>query len=242
MNLSEIRSIVKNLLYEDGVHRSDTFINKSINEGYKLVCLYSLCDERRALIDIEGSRNFNALPRSETAHCVAPVHVSNAHTGTRVNPIRVEDLEVHGTEWEGSVGAQGDALYYLMLSPYHHAVQAMVLCPIQNIGKTQLIIIGAYIPADLSTDTDVPRIAEEYQDLLVLYGHFYGLIGEPRMAGKAQVAISSFMERLGDLVVSVKSRFPSGRDFEPEAPEFSTLGITELDKRERSNESRRPTE
>ena len=239
MQLSEIRTAAKNLLFEDGVYRTDSFINKGINEGYKLVALFSLCDERRATVNIEGSRNFNALPRTGTAHMIAPIHVSNSHTGTRINCIRVEDLEIHRTEWEGKVESQGDSLYYLMLSPFHYAHHAMVLEPIQNIGRTQLTIIGSYIPSDLTNDTDEPRIPESFQDLLVTYAHYYGLIGQTGANQKAQHGIQQFMTRLAEFVISVKAKFPGGRDYEPEAPEFSQLKISELEKKlPRQDESR----
>ena len=102
-------------------------------------------------------------------------------------------------------------------------------------------MIGAYIPADMSADTDEPRMPETYQDLLVLYGRFYGLLGQVGMATKAQQALLEFMTRLAEFVVSIKARFPGGRDYEPEAPEFKQLRITDRDKRlARQDESRQP--
>lgn len=239
MTLSELRAVVKQLLYEDTVHRSDAFIDKYINEGYKLTALFALFDERRGTVNVEGSRNFNPLPSTGEAFCIAPFHVSNLGTGTRVNAIRVEDLEVHKAEWEGKVESQGDALYYIMLSPYHRSVASMVLCPMQNIGRTQLRVVGAYVPSSL-TATDVPRLSEQFQDLLITYAHFIGLMSEPDMAAKAQAVYVQFVTRLSELIMSQKSRFPGGRDYEPQPIEFSYLTTTELDKQQqRRDESRR---
>jgi len=223
MTLSEIRSVVKKLLFEDTIHRSDAFINKAINEGHQLIALFALFDERRTTLNIPGSRNFVAQPTSTTATCFAPLYVANAESGKRLNPVRPDQLEFYATKWEGQIDSTGEQ-YYTNINPYHHMFNALILCPIDDSGRTNLNIIGAYIPIDLSADTDTPRLTEDFQDLLVIYAHFYGLISEPSRTKAALVIFKQFVERLNELINTIKSRFPSGRDYEPFPLEFAYAG------------------
>ena len=226
MNLLILRTNIKNSLYEDGVHRADSFLNTAINEGYKLLSVMALFDERRTTLRIDGSRNFNALPTDSSAECLAPLYVANTHTGHRVNPARVQDFELYSDAWEGLVASSGDALYYTLLNPYHSAMSCIVLCPIQNIGITKLSIIGAFIPLSLSADTDIPRLAEQFHDILFHYALFYCYTSEPEMGTRAFDEYKEFVSRTNELISSIKARFPSGRDFEPWPVEFSLETIT----------------
>lgn len=226
MDLLTIRTNIKNSLYEDGVHRSDDFIDLGINEGYKLCSVLALFDERRTSLNVTGSRNFNALPTDDSAECIVPLYVANAHTGHRINPVSPDVFEFYQSEWEGVVDSSGDALYYTVLSPYHSAQATIVLCPIQNIGNTQLIIIGAFVPNDMSSDSDEPRMTEAFQDVLFHYGRFYVLSGEPGLVDLAQDAYQNFIFRLNALIQATKSRFPSGRDYEPKPVEFQYSSVT----------------
>ena len=230
MKRSEIRANIKGALAEDSVYRDDTFLNNAIDEGNGLVSMYSLCDERRSSINIDGSRNFNPVPASGTAYCFAPLFVGNANTGYRLSPVRPDQLELYNPHWEGRVGTDGGGLYYTYLNPYHSAQATLVTCPIQNIGRTQLTVLGAYIPEAMSADTDVPRFADSFHDLLVLYGTFYGFISEPGMGRRAADVLGQFVKRLNEFTASIRKRFPSGRDYEPTPVEFNYENITDQDR------------
>ena len=236
MKRSDIRTNIKSLLAEDGVYRDDTFLNDAIDEGNGLVSVYSLCDERRSSVNVDGSRNFNPVPVSGTAYCFAPLFVANTHTGYRLSPVEPDQLELYNTEWEGRVGSDGNGMYYTYLNPYHSAQATLVCCPVQNIGRSQLTVIGAYVPADLSADTEVPRFDESYHDLLVLYGAFYGLLSEPGLGRRAAEVLSQFVGRLNEFTASIRSRFPSGRDFEPAPLEFAYENITDQDRQTERSE------
>lgn len=227
MNLGAIRTNIKNSLYEDGVHRSNAFIDIGINEGYKLVSLLALSDERRSSVNIDGSRNFNPLPVESDSECIAPLYVANTHTGARVNASRLDQFELYASQWEGRVDGSGNTLYYTQLSPFHNSFTSLVVCPIQTIGRTQLSIIGAFIPVDLSADTDVPRLQEEFHDVLFYYGRFYALTGEPGMGQQAAEAYKSFIGKLNELVLVIKARFAGGRDYEPNPVEFQYMDVQE---------------
>jgi len=226
MQLSVIRDNIKQSLFEDGIHRDDTFINLAINEGYKLVALLTLFDERRKSLNVDGSRNFNTLPTDSGAYCIAPLYVANSHTGARISPAALDEFEFYASAWEGQVDTSGNALYYMSMSQFHEALHTLVLCPIQNIGRTQITLIGAYIPVSMSSDTDDPRLPEEFQDVLFYYARFYAMVGEIGRADDALVEYKLFIQRLNALIVDIRARFPSGRDYEPWPVEFVYSNVT----------------
>ena len=236
MKRSDIRANIQTALAEDGVYRTDTFLDNAIDEGNGLVRVFSLCDERRSSINVDGSRNFNPVPVSGEAYCFAPLFVANANTGYRLSPVEPDQLELHTTDWEGKVGTDGGSMYYTYLNPYHSAQATLVCCPIQNIGRSQLTVIGAYIPADLTGDTDIPRFDESFHDLLVLYGTFYSLVSEPGMGRRAAEVMGQFVSRLNEFTATVRARFPSGRDFEPMPVEFTYENVTEQDRQSERSE------
>ena len=232
MNFGDLITNVKNATFEDGVHRNDAFIKLAINEGYKLVAVTTLFDERRTTINIEGSRNYNPLPFDSTAECFTPLYIANSHTGSRINPVKLTDFEFYSSAWEGMVDSSGNSLYYVLLSPYHINMTSLVLCPIQNIGKTQLTMIGAFIPIAMSASTDIPRFDEQFHDVLFNYAMFYVLLSEPGMSVRAFDYYKDFISRTNALITSIKSRFPSGRDVEPWPVELSREEITEKDQKQ----------
>uniref|UniRef100_A0A6M3J493 Uncharacterized protein n=1 Tax=viral metagenome TaxID=1070528 RepID=A0A6M3J493_9ZZZZ len=238
MILDDIRNNIRNSLEDDNIYRTDDFIDSTINDGYKLCAVLSLFDERRTSISVTGTRNHNPLPTSGTAECFAPLYVANTHTGSRVNPVKLDSFEFYSTQWEGIVGTT-DAMYYTIQSPYHSVMSSIIVCPIQDIGVTQLTIIGAFIPSTLTTGTE-PRLTEAFQDILFHYGRFQGLISEPGRAKDALEEYKIFIKRLNELIISIKARFPSGRDYEPNPVEFTYDIVTayqqEQKEEQRSNE------
>ena len=224
MNLLELRTAIQESLQDDGVYRLASQLNTGINDGYFVVCLASMCDERSSTLLVNGSRNFNALPTDGNAYCFAPIAVIDAVTGHRLGPSKVDQFDFYNASWEGIVDSSSQ--YYTILNQYETSRTILLTCPIQNYMQTYLKIYGAYIPEPLSADTDTPRIESGFHDLLVNYGRFHGLIGEPGLAVKAAQAYSLFTSRLGEFVATVKARFPSGRDYEPWPIEFNYSGIT----------------
>ena len=224
MLVSEIIKNVQNSLADDGVYRTDTFLLGGINEGHKLVALLSLFDERRTSVGITGTRNMLALPTSGDAECIVPLYVADSDTGNRVQPARLDQFELYASNWEGEVGT-GSNRYYTLLSPFHNAYAMLFACPVQNTGTTNLLIIGAFVPADLAA-TEEPRIAETYQDILYQYGRFYGYASERGRGADMLAAYQEFTKRLDAFIVGIKSRFPSGRDYEPTPTEFLYANIS----------------
>jgi len=221
MRVSEILDIVQNKLTEDGVYRSRSFLLTGLNDGYRLSAVFALFNEKSAIIDVNGSRNYNLLPNDAQGECFAPLYVANANTGKKVNPVSVDEFPFYSTPWLGKLNeTDGESLYYTLLSPYHSAFVTLVLCPIQNIGRTQLKIIGAYVPKTLTEDS-TPEIPEEFTDVLIYYTLFYAFSNEPGRSSQMLENYKLFGERLSEMTTFMRARFPGGRDYEPRPIEFT---------------------
>lgn len=217
MQLSVIRQMVQDSLDDDGVYRTDSFVNACINRGYQMLAHFVLFDQRRASISATGSRNHVYLPDDSSAHCIAPLYLANGTTGKRVHPILVNEFSFE-SNWEGDFAV--DSAYYTLLSPFHHAFAKIVTAPAQVTGPADYTIIGAFEPVALSADTDEPRMPEEFQDILIIYARFEAFIGDPGQANNAIKEYQRFIDRMIDFIETIKMRFPGGRDFEPKTLEF----------------------
>uniref|UniRef100_A0A6M3KTX2 Uncharacterized protein n=1 Tax=viral metagenome TaxID=1070528 RepID=A0A6M3KTX2_9ZZZZ len=218
MLTSTLLTTIKNSLGDDGVYRTDAFLLERLNEGYKLVGLLSLFDERRSSVDITGTRNFFSLPKDGSDECIVPLHVSDANSGKRVHPSQLQQFEFYQTGWEGVVSGS-DANQYVLLSPFNYAHAAIIVCPISDAGASQYNIIGAFVPETL-TSTSTIRIPDGNVDVLVHYTRFSAFITEPGRSKDAGEAYREFSVSLGLLVRSLRGRFPSGRDYTPFPVEF----------------------
>jgi len=190
-------------------------------------------------VSITGGRNYIALPKDGDDECIAPLYVANTSTGARVHCVAVDEMEFYSSAWEGKTAI--DALYYTLLSPFSYAYASIVICPYPTANTMTFSFVGAFEPVELSSDSDQPRIPEEYQDLLVTYVKFESFIGEPGRTKEAIEEFKFFITRLNQYIASIKARFPSGRDFEPYSSEFSYSVITQQEqaaqKVEKQNES-----
>lgn len=213
MKISHIIEDVKRSLDSQGVYRTTAQLLQWANDCNKLIAGLVLYDERLASININGTRNFCALPTSNGATCLAPLYVTNSHSGTRVHPTKLDDFHFSAELWEGVVATQ-DAEMYMLFCPVHPAFASLLVNPIQNIGRSQFVIVGAFIPPDLTAD-QTSRLPEEFTDLLFRYMRFMAFVGEPGRGTDATAEIKLYIQRLNELVVRVKARFPGGRDYEP---------------------------
>jgi len=228
MKISDIIADVKRSLDSQGVYRTTAQLLQWANDCNKLVAGLVLYDERRASVDIDGTRNFCALPTDNSATCLAPVYVSNAHSGARIHPTKLDTFHFSAELWEGVVGSQ-DAESYMLFCPIHPAFAALLVNPIQNIGKSQFVVVGAFVPPDL-TATETSRLPEEFTDLLFYYMRIMAFVGEPGRSDDATAEIKRFIGRVNELVVRVKARFPGGRDYEPTPVEVAYRYTTERQK------------
>ena len=218
MLLSTIINNVQNFLADKGVYRTDSFITEALNDGYKLTAVLTLFDERRDSVSIGETRNFVSLPVDSSAEMIAPLYVANTTTGVRLNSVRLDELEFYSSLWEGDIDGV-DATQYIVLAPYDHAECAMCVVPIPSGGSVDLTIIGAFVPATL-TSTDEPRLSENFQDILFHYGVFHGFASEPGRGQETGEAYQMYVTRVNELVAQTKSRFPSGQGFKPRPVEF----------------------
>jgi len=225
MLASELITTIKNSLDDDNVYRTDAFLLTELNKGYKLTSLLTLFDEARSNVDISGTRNFFALPKRSSDVCIAPLYVADTNTGKRIHPARVDNFEFYSSGWEGTVDADGGQ-YYTLLSPYNYAHAAVVVCPIENVTSAQYTMLGAFEPSDL-VSTDTIRIPDAHMMTLFYYTRFAAFISEPGRSEDALGAYKSYMEEIEKFVITLKSRFPSGRDYEPHPPEFTYDNVTD---------------
>lgn len=225
MIVSDLLNIIKNSLGDDGVYRSDAFLLERLNEGYKLTGLFALFDERRASVSVTGTRNFTPLPKSGSDECIAPLYMADSVSGRRVHPVKIDQFEFYQSGWEGEVDSDGSQ-YYSLLSPFNFAHSAVVVCPIDSTGSATFNFIGAFVPTTL-TSTSTARIPESHIGILSHYTRFAAFVGEPGRAEDMTKEYKAFSDGLELFVVSIKSRFPSGRDHEPFPPEFVYDAITE---------------
>lgn len=221
MRLDELRELTRKELDKSSVYRTDEFIDRSINNGYRLIGVLSLFDERRGSVQITGGRNYACLPSS----CIVPLYMANTDTGARIHPVSIDEMEFYSSTWEGRTAT--DSQYYTVLSPSSSAFNEILVCPYQTTTEMDYTFIGAYESTELSNDSDVPRLPEEYQDLLTIYAKFESFIGEPGMVGQAEIEVKKFIQRMNEFIASIKARFPSGRDHEPYSAEFNYSVITE---------------
>jgi len=218
MLVSTLVANIQYILADKAVYRTDAFVLESINDGYKLTAVLTLFDERRGSVSIGETRNFVALPVDSSAEMIAPIYVANTTTGTRVNPVRLDELEFFSSTWEGTISGV-DATQYIVLAPYDHAECMIGVVPIPSGGSVDLTIIGAFVPVSL-TATDEPRLSENFQDILFHYGVFHGFASEPGRAKEAAESYKMYVTRVNELVATTKSKFPSGQGFKPRPVEF----------------------
>jgi len=236
MKVSELMDQIQASLEDEGVYRTDDFILDAINDGYKMMAVLTLFDERRVDVEVDGTRNYVCLPKDGDAECIAPLYVANKATGKRVHPVNIRDMEYYSSAWEGKVGSGGDAQYYWVQSPYHYPNSRLLIVPMQNIGGTSLSVIGAFVPTDL-TPSDEPRIPRGFQDALYYYARFLGFTSEPTRGNEAAESFGHFIDKVNALAALQKSRFPSHIGFEPQSVEFLYENVSTKDFKAADNES-----
>jgi len=236
MLVSTLVGNIQNTLADKGVYRPDSFILTSINEGYRMVAVLSMFDERRGSVTVTGSRNMVGLPTG----MLVPLYVGNQSTGRRVHPVRLNELELYSGEWEGKVDGS-EVEYYSLLNPHHPAEVELWCVPVPTGGSVELDVVGVHVPDELGSG-DRPRLDEAFQDLLYLYGVFSGFVSEPHRAEDAGREYGKFVGRLNSLIAEVKSRFPSGYLFLPQQVEFSYAGVTRQQQKIRPPKEETPQE
>ena len=218
MLVSQIIDNVQNELADKAVYRTDAFVLEAVNSAHKLTAVLALFDERRTTMSVAGTRNMAGLPKVSSSEMIAPEYVANTTTGNRVNPVSLREFELYASEWESKVDG-ADVDYYTVLAPYHNAETELWCIPAPTTGTTDLTLVGACVPVDL-TATDTPRLPEGFQDLLFYYALFAGYASEPGRAQDATIAYQVYVRRTNELVAEIKSRFPSDQGFKPRPVEF----------------------
>jgi hypothetical protein len=229
MLASVLLTNIKNSLDDDGVYRTDALLLKWLNDGHRLMAVFTLFDERRASVDIQGNRSLVGLPAVNGAECLAPLYVVQTTTGARIHPATLQEFGFQNAAWEGSVNTSGIG-YYTLLSPHAHNFARVAVSTTAGTGSSKYNLIGAFVPKVLIS-TDEIGVSDEFIGGLGHYVRFSAFVSEPGRGKDAALAYRKFIEVMDRFVVSLKSRFPSGRDYEPRSVEFVYGAVTAQQKK-----------
>jgi hypothetical protein len=229
MKVDRLIEVVQSQMADDGVYRTDAFVLTLINDAIKMLATFTLYYELTTTTDIEGTRNYGALPEVSGEKCLAPLYVADLTTGYRINPTRIEEFEFHQTRWEGVVGTV--PLYYTTTGAYSPAHSGMVFCPVGEYGKFRCNFMGAYVPVDLVSG-DTLTLTDQQIECVVEYCRFMCYTSEPARAPDMFEAYKKFLSLMEGLVKTQSKRYPSGRDTEPVPVEFQQLSTVKYEKRQ----------
>lgn len=207
MQLTDLRATLKRLLDEDGVYRTDTVLDNSINDGYQLASALSQGCERTSTFTYSVSTGGYCV--NLPADFFLPVGVYAA--GARMEPIRVADLNMLTSSWVDAVSAT--PTYYWTLGALGHK-PTLWLYP-RPTADVRVRMTYAAVPTRMTGDTDVPRIPTEYHYVLVQYAYAWELLKErgPLLANKAYREFNKFVAQVNDLQAIVYKRAPD-RDWQ----------------------------
>ena len=207
MQLTELRSTLSRLLDEDGVHRTPAVLDSSLNDGYQLASALSQgCERTVSFTYSVGTGGYcQYLPRD----FFIPVGVYA--TGTRMEPIRIADLNMLTTSWINDAGST--PVYYWTLGALGQT-PSLWLYPRPTVD-TRIRMTYAAIPDRLVNDANVPRIPQEYHYVLVQYAYAWELLKErgPLLANKAYREFTKFVQQVNELQSIVYRRAPD-RDWQ----------------------------
>ena len=207
MQLVDLRSTLKRMLDEDGVYRTDAVLNNSLNDGYQLASALSQGCERTVSFtySVQTGGYCAYLPTD----FFLPIGVYAA--GTRMEPVRIADLNIVTTSWLNDVASS--PTYYWTLGALGFA-PSLWLYP-RPTADTRMRMTYAAIPGRLSNDANVPLIPQEYHYVLVQYAYAWELLKErgPLLANKAYREFIKFVTTVNELQAIVYRRAPD-RDWQ----------------------------
>lgn len=207
MQLTELRATLKRLLDEDSVYRPDAVLDNSINDGYQLASALTQACERTTTFTYRTATGgyCSFVP----ADFFLPVSV---YAGTtRMEPIRITDLNMLTTSWLND--AASEPLYYWTLGALG-PTPTIWLYP-RPAADTRIRMTYASIPDRLTNDASIPRIPTEYHYIMVQYAYAWELLKErgALLANKAYREFNKFSAQVNDLRMIVYRRAPD-RDWQ----------------------------
>jgi hypothetical protein len=196
---------LKNLLDEDGVRRSDSVLNATLNDGYQVSAILSQGCEVTKTFTFNDTNHFTYLPSDFF------VPTSVYFDGERLSPIRMADLDFLTSQWIESV--VGTPLYYFTVGSLQAQSQLWIYPRSSVQGRVRMTY--SIMPQRLGTDADTPRLPGEHQYVIVLWSYAWELLKErgALLANKAFRVFNQYMEQINTLQSYVYRRTPD-RDYQ----------------------------
>ena len=205
MQLSDLRGLLIKLLDEDGIRRSNSVLNVSLNDGLQVASVMSQASEVTRTFTLNSDVQIAPLPSD--FFCPISVYFN----GSRLYPIRMGDLDFLAGNWIET--APATPLYYFTLGALQAYPELWIYPRAAVKGRVQMTY--AIMPQRLGMDTDSPKMPEEHQYLLVLWAYAWEMLKERGaiLANKAFRTYIQFVERLNELQKYVYRRTPD-RDWQ----------------------------
>lgn len=205
MQLSELRSLLTNLLDEDGVRRAPAVLNATLNDGYQVSSILSQGCEITKTFTFNDVNHFIYLPTDFY------VPTSVYFDGVRLDPVRMADLDFLASQWMETV--ESTPLYYFTIGSLQAQPQLWVYPRSVALGRVKMTY--SIMPQRLGADTDTPRLPGEHQYCIVLWAYAWELLKErgALMANKAFRIFNQYMEAVNTLQSYVYRRTPD-RDYQ----------------------------
>lgn len=201
MQLDELRALVSRLLDEDGIFRTDSVLNTTINSCYQMTAILSQ--------GVEITTNFT-MGADELFHFMSTdffVPVSIWMEGTsRLYPIRSADLDFLADDWMSA--ASGTPIYYFTFGSL--TKQATVWVYPRPAVSTRFRLTYAAMPPKMMRDSDIPRFPGEHHYTIATLAYAWELLKERGWvyAGKALRTFQDYVRDLNLLQQTIYNRTP----------------------------------
>lgn len=207
MQLSELRILLTRLLDEDGVRRPESVLDATLNDGYQLSALLSQGCEVTKTFTYNKDLHFTYLP----SDFFVPTSVYYGSLNTRLDPIRMADLDFITSQWIETV--VGEPIYYFTQGALFPQPQ-LWLYPRPAINE-RVKMTYSIVPQRMVEDSNVPRLPAEHHYVIVLWGYAWELLKErgALLANKAFRVFMQYMDQLNALQTYVYRRTPD-RDWQ----------------------------
>ena len=220
MTLGEMITVVQTELDDSGVHYLQSGVSGALTEGQQIVSLLTLCYERLSTVWSPTIIAYQQLIPVPT-DCIVPIYVRDKTAGSRIHPAKFSHLSLHDTTWWATTGTKYE--YYSLFNPcFTSGILtdktnfSLLVYPTINTTSMRVEMTYAANPPTLQTTLDVPKVPHGSERTLIDYAMFLGTIRMSRTFQLATDYLQSFFNGITRVNEIIKSRYPEGRDFEPE--------------------------
>lgn len=228
MIFSDLKTQSQNMLNDVNIFLPSDELETVLNEAQRLVCLLTFCFEKyKSSADWGGVISAYQPIFPVPSDCIAPLFVYDSDNEQRIYPAKLSQFELSGSGWEADTGANYQN--YCLFDPTYNTPSTngsetgcfrnntMLVYPLVNTTSMQINMLYAASSPTMDSDDDVLSIPPGYDSCLLDYLMFYAWTKR-----KSQMAMQEGLTKLQNFFATVnmlgemmKSKYPSGRDFEP---------------------------